>query len=156
MGKGIEVNSKAVNARLNKLLNNAKSPRVFLQKVVLPRYIKTQIKRFATNNNDPDFDNQRWDDLSPRYLKWKRSFKGVKAQGNQTLVLTGRLYEALTMKSGDSLKLIGDNFMVVGVKEGSGFEYPSKVGTDRPFMHFSKDWYKQIRTDFKKWFVGKE
>lgn len=129
---GVELRIKAVFTR-------GKSLASYLNRYIYPQYQQAQIDRWKTENQS---EGQVWDRLSSAYEKVKKTkFAGYPGGGNALMIATGRLSVAAQGGTG-ALKLISDDYMVVGIDEGT-IPYASYPGVRRPYMNFSNETIKK-------------
>jgi hypothetical protein len=91
--------STGVEKTIKGMLDRSKLLDGYLNRVVLPDYIRTQRARFESHNDGNDFQGGTWPALNQKYAEYKRKKYGsYPGGGEKTNIRTSRLISSLTMQ----------------------------------------------------------
>lgn len=142
--KGIK---KDVTRSLDEMMKRSGNASYFLQRVVLPKYIQAQTKRWQTENSS---EGTRWAKLTPAYKERKRTrFAAFPGQGTKTMIATSRLVNAVLLRNPSGRKMISRNKLMIAVD----VDYAEYADEERTFTQFSRRFLKDIGTSYKTYVV---
>lgn len=157
MATGAKFTRKGHEAKLNAMIQRAKTPDAFLNRVAYPAYQNYQANRWMTEN----MSDGGWDALNKDYAKSKLTrFAAYPGSGRSMMVATGALV-ASVIGPGFSMpflrgasqfhrKVVSGSKMVIS----TSIPYAQYAEEARTFTRFKKSFISDLGQKYKAW-VGR-
>lgn len=134
-----------VTKRLQSMVDKTKSMQTYFARVAYPRYQRTQIERWMSENQS---QMGKWKPLTSLYARQKLSkYSGYDYGGTKMLIGTGILFKSV-VGPGDGH---GAKFTNTSMEIKTTVSYAPYVAAHRPFMEFSKATVQAWKKDMQEY-----